>query len=61
MGKINWDSVLGALADIRYEGELTLEADNFLHRFDEAYLPTAVRFMADTARYMANKLESMMQ
>ena len=61
MGKINWDNVLGALADIHYKGELTLEADSFLHRFDEAHLPTAVRFMADTAGYMARKLESLMQ
>lgn len=61
MGRINWDSVLDALAEIRYTGELTLESDNFLHRFDDAYLPTAVKFMADTAGYMARKLEGLMQ
>ncbi len=61
MGKINWDRVLHALADIRYTGELTLEADGFLHRYDDEYLPTATKFMADTARYMTNKLEKMME
>ena len=61
IGKINWGNVLQALADIRYAGELTLEADSFLHRYDDAYLPTATRFMADTAKYMADKLERLMQ
>ena len=61
IGKINWGNVLQALADIRYAGELTLEADSFLHRYDDAYLSTATRFMADTAKYMAGKLERLMQ
>lgn len=61
MGRINWDAVIQALADIRYSGELTLEADGFLKRFDTAYLPTATKFMSDTARYMADKCENLMR
>ena len=60
MARINWDPVLRALADIRYSGELTLEADNFLGHFDNDFAPTALRFMADTARHMADKIRRMM-
>ena len=59
MSKINWNAVLQALADIQYSGEFTLEADNFLHRFDLEYLPTAAKFMADTAKYMADKIDEL--
>ena len=58
MGKINWDSVCRALADIDYKGEFTLEADNFLRRYDDTHKPCAARFMADTAKYLAYKIES---
>lgn len=60
MAKIHWDNVLQALADVRYKGEFTLEADSFLYRFDRDYLPTAAKFMADTAKYMTEKLERLM-
>ena len=59
MSKINWNYVLQALADIQYSGEFTLEADSFLHRFDLEYLPTAANFMANTAKYMADKIEEL--
>ena len=59
MGKINWNVVLDALADIQYSGEFTLEADSFLHRFDLDYLPTATKFMADTAKHMADKIDEL--
>ena len=57
--KINWDSVCSALADIDYKGEFTLEADNFLKRYPDDFKPTAAKFMADTARYLANKVDSL--
>jgi sugar phosphate isomerase/epimerase len=59
MSKINWNSVLQALAEIQYSGEFTLGEDSFLHRFDLEYLPTAAKFMADTAKYMADKIEEL--
>lgn len=60
MSKINWNPVIQALADIRYSGEFTLEADSFLHKFDIEHLPAAAKFMADTAKYMADKIEKKM-
>jgi len=56
--KINWDKVCQALGEIDYKGELTLEADNFLKNFEDGFKPAAARFMAETARYLADKVDS---
>ena len=58
MGKVNWDAVCRALGEIDYKGEFTLEADNFLVRFENDFYPTALRFMADRAKYLADKVDS---
>ena len=57
MGKINWDEVCRALADINYSGDITLEADSFLDGFSEQIRPAAVKFMADVARDIAEKVD----
>ena len=56
--KINWENVCRALGEIDYKGEFTLEADNFLKNFDDKFKPVAARFMADTARHLAEKVDS---
>jgi sugar phosphate isomerase/epimerase len=61
MGRINWQNVLEALADIDYKGEFTMESDAFLARYPEDMLPVATRFMADTTKYLADKLDSMLR
>ena len=55
--KINWENVCRALGEIDYKGELTLEADNYLKKFDNDFKPQAARFMADVAKYLANKVD----
>ena len=57
MGKLNWNEITQALADIHYEGEFTFEADNFLRPFDDAFIPTAVRYMHDTGRHLIRLIE----
>ena len=57
--KIDFNGVCKALADIDYKGEFTLEADNFLKKYDDDHKPCAAKFMADTARYFANKTDSL--
>ncbi len=57
MEKIKWNSVCEALGEINYKGELTLEADMFLMRYDDEFLPTAVRFMAEVAKNLADKVD----
>ena len=58
MGKIDWESVISALAEIDYKGELTLEASNFQRNVPEALLPAALRYMAETAAYLAERIEA---
>ena len=57
VGKINWDVVCRALAEVDYTGELTLESDNFLSNFEKEFYPTAVKFMAERARFLAEKVD----
>lgn len=56
--KLDFDALAKALADIDYDGELTLEADNFLRGFGVEFFPQAAKFMADRARFIADKAEA---
>jgi len=55
--KIKWYEVARALGEIDYKGEFTLEADGFFNGFDKEYFPVAAKFMADTARHFASKID----
>ena len=54
MMDIAWDTVLDALAEIGYEGDLTFEADTFFRKLPVPLVETGVKFMADVGRYMVN-------
>ncbi len=56
-GITDWDSVLKALAEIGYKGNLTFEADNFMVNLPDELCPSAAKFMADTGRYLVGKFE----
>ena len=58
MSKLNWDSICRALGEIDYKGVLNLEADYFLRGVDVALYPSALKFMADTAKHLADKVDS---
>ncbi len=55
---IDWDAVCRALADVDYRGVFTLEADNFLNGFGAEFARPAARFMAERARFLADKVDS---
>ena len=55
LGQMNWDNIMKAFEDIKYDGEFTYEADAFLKGFSTDYLPKAVEFMVQTARYLVSK------
>jgi len=55
LGMMNWDNIMKAFDDIKYDGEFTYEADNFLKGFDNDYFPKAVEFMVQTARHLISK------
>ena len=53
----DWEAVTDALAEIGYEGALTLEADNFHGRFPAGLLQPTLTYMASVARYLADATE----
>ena len=61
LGKMNWDEITRALADINYQGNFTYESDAFLKNFEDEFKPVACRFMAERGRYLINKIESYKQ
>lgn len=56
-GKIEWDKVLRALAEIDYKGCFTLEAYTFWQNYPDDLLPAALGFMNTVARRYADKIE----
>ena len=57
LGRVRWDKVVEALADIGYTGEFTMESDAFLAPYPSDFLPIATKYMADTTKYLADKLK----
>lgn len=57
MGKMNWDEVMKALADISYSGEFTFEADGFLTGYDNDFVGEAVSFMVRVGRMLLEKYD----
>ena len=59
MESLDWDAVAAALAQIRYEGNFTFEADNFLIKMPRELMPEASRLMAQTGRYLIGRIEAL--
>lgn len=57
-GKVNWEKVMTALAEIGYEGEITFEADNFFNSKPDSLLPHTAAYMAKTGRALADIFEN---
>lgn len=58
MSKLDWNAIIDALAEIGYDGELTLEADSFLAHLPEECLAEGSRFMATVTRALAKRFEA---
>ena len=58
LAKINWDKVCRALGEVGYNGCFTLEAHKTYDNFADAQMPTVLKFMAETTRYLADKVDS---
>ena len=54
MAKMDFSVITDSLREIGYEGDMTLEASVFCDRVPDPLVPAAVRFMAQTARYLAD-------
>lgn len=57
-GKMKWDDITAALADIDYKGDFTFEADHFLEGYDLGLLPEASAHMEKVGRFLISKIMS---
>ena len=56
--KLKFTEICRALGEIDYTGDVTLEADRFYSGFDEDFYPEAAKFMAKTAKHLAELVDS---
>ena len=57
LSKLNYDAICKALADVDYVGEFTLESERFARNYPDEHLPSALKFMAETAKFYADRIE----
>lgn len=55
-GKVRWDEVLDALADVSYDGALSLEIQHYLPAMPPALCPEAMRYAHSVGNYLAGQL-----
>ncbi len=58
VGRIWWDAVTQALADIDYKGDFTLEADEFFNGFALEMRPRVSVFMAEQSKFLAAQVDA---
>lgn len=58
MGKVNWDEVAKALADIDYKGIFTLEADCAFNFVQKEFMPLMAKYMYESAKAVTDKIEA---
>lgn len=56
-GKLNWDNITGALKDIDYEGDFTLESTNFFTGVPDNLIPASLKYAEETGRYLISKIK----
>ena len=57
LGKINFDALTTALADVSYKGDVTMEADCFLNGLPDAVVAPALTFTARIAAHLRDEIE----
>lgn len=55
---LEWEEICKALADIGYKGHFTMEASNFLPKFPDEFLPTALKFKCDVAHFLVSRIRN---
>lgn len=56
-GKVDWESVMKALADIGYEGDLNYEASGFVKDIPTELRPDGLKYMAKVGHYLVGRFE----
>lgn len=52
-----WDEILKALSDINYDGDFTLEADNFFKYYPDELIGEALKYMCMVGKYMVKQIQ----
>ncbi len=55
--KVNWNSVIDALVEIDYDGDITLETDYFMRNIPLELVPASLKYASATARYLGDAIE----
>ena len=56
-GVIDWDDVIKALAEVKYQGDMTLEVLWPYRCFDDSFIEAVTKYMHDVGRYLIQKFE----
>ena len=56
-GNVEWESVMKALAEIGYGGELNYEGSAFIAKLPTDLYPLGLKYMADVGRYLVGRFE----
>jgi sugar phosphate isomerase/epimerase len=56
-GKVDWESVMKALADIGYNGDLNYEASGFIKDIPAELYPDGLAYMAKVGHYLIGRFE----
>lgn len=56
-GNVEWESVMKALADIGYEGDLNYEASAFIAKLPGDLYPLGLEYMANVGKYLIGRFD----
>jgi len=57
LGKMDFEKICEALAEVDYKGEFTYEAGKFFNRMPDPMMLPALKFMADMGHYLIGRIE----
>lgn len=57
-GKVKWDSVCKAFAEMGYDGNLSYEASNFIKNLPEDLYKSGLEYMSKVGHYLIEKIKS---
>ncbi len=57
IGRLDWPKITRALAEIDYQGDLTLEADGFLVNVPTKFLPRSLAYMHEVGRHLISMIK----
>lgn len=58
VGASDWESITSALVEVGYNGHFTFEADEFMTRYPNALIPSCLRLLHDTGRYLIGRIQA---